>query len=592
MDNVTDQTDLRRPQRYIKRLERLRTERSSFRDHWRDLADHFLPRHARFEPTDRWKAGSKKNQKIINGTGTRALRILASGMMAGITSPARPWFRLRTASPTKNKNQRVRSWLEQVERTMLEVFARSNVYNALATVYEGLSCFGTSAMFVGRHPKSVIRAHVPPIGSYYLGQNEHYEVNSFYRETTLTVEQIVRKFDRNRISPATMNLWQKKDYDAWRECIQVIEPNDEVMHNALDRRGMPVRSVWIEYGSSAGGNTAVKASDYTGGSASDRILHYGGFHEFPIMAPRWTVTGEDVYGNAPSMDALGDVRMLQTMERKKARALAKIVDPPMKGPSSLKTSRTSILPGDITYVDDQGRRGGNFEPAHTVDSRITLMDQELARVEQRLMQMFYADMFLMIASMGAGQPITAREVEERHEEKMLQLGPVLERLQDELLDKLIDRAFGLLLRMGLLPPPPDELLGEEIRPEYISILAQAQKLILTVGVERLVGFAMQMAEARPEVLDKLNIDRIIDEYGDLLGTNPDLLLSDEQARKIRDDRARQAMMNNPQASAAAKDATQAAKNLSDIQDPSRLQAMMGAMGAEDAIGAPGVPANA
>jgi hypothetical protein len=577
---AADQTDLLKPIRYLRRLERLRKDRSTFRDHWRDLADHFLPRHVRFEPTDRWRAGTKKNQKIINSTGTRALRILASGMMAGITSPARPWFRLKTASPIKNRVQRVRAWLEQVERTMFEVFARSNIYNGLATSYESLAGFGTSAMFVGKHPRSVIRAHMPPLGSYHIALNEHYEVNTFYRETTLTVEQIMRRFDHRRISPSTIALWDNKEYDAWRECIQVIEPNDRVMHNALDRHGMPWRSVWIEWGAAAGGQ-GVTSSDYSAG-ADDRILGYSGFHEFPVMAPRWQVTGEDAYGSAPAMDALGDTRQLQNMERKKARALAKIVDPPMKGPSGMKNTRTSILPGDMTYVDEQGRSAGNFEPAHTVDHRIMMMDAELSRVEKRIMQAFFADMFLMIASMGRGQPVTAREIEERHEEKMLQLGPVLERIQDELLDKLIDRCFGLLFRMGLIPPPPDELIGEEIRPEYISILAQAQKLILTVGVERLVGFTMQMAEARPDALDKLNVDGIIDEYGDLLGTNPELVLGQQQVEAVRRQR-QQAEALNRETAGALKDATEAAKNVDEIKDPAALAQMMGGMNAQGEV---------
>ena len=183
----------------------------------------------------------------------------------------------------------------------------------------------------------------------------------------------------------------------------------------------------------------------------------------------------------------------------------------------------------------------------------------------------------MMATMGRGQPITAREVDERHEEKMLQLGPVVERMQDEFLDPLIDRAFGMAWRAGLIPEPPDEIADEEFRPEYISILAQAQKLVLTVGVERLVGFGMQLAEAKPEVLDKLNGDQIMDEYGDLLGTNPELLNSDKEVERIRAERAQQQMMDREMAG-AAKDATAAAKNIDDIKDPERLQEMMGAMG--------------
>lgn len=162
---------------------------------------------------------------------------------------------------------------------------------------------------------------------------------------------------------------------------------------------------------------------------------------------------------------------------------------------------------------------------------------------------------------------------------MLQLGPVLERLQDELLDKLITRTFGILYRLGMIPPIPDELLesGEQVRPEYISILAQAQKLVLTVGVERWVGFGMQLAEAKPEALDKINAEKVMDEYGELLGINPELINSEDVVQQLRDQRERQAMMSRDVAG-AARDATQAAKNVDEIQDPQRLAQMLSAMG--------------
>ena len=294
------------------------------------------------------------------------------------------------------------------------------------------------------------------------------------------------------------------------------------------------------------------------------------------MAPRWAVTGEDAYGSSPGMDALGDTKALQLLERRKAQAVDKIVNPPMRAPSSLLNGRASLLPGDVTYVDVvQG--GQQFAPVLEVPPlAVQVLGQEIARHEGRINAAFYADLWLMLSD--AGGQMTAREVAERHEEKMLQLGPVLERLQDELLDPLIDRAFALLGRTGQLPLAPEELQGQDLRVEYVSVLAQAQKLLGTASVERLASFAGNLAAAKPEVLDKLNADRLLEEYAAMLGTKPDLLLTSEEVEAKRARRAQAAAMQQQQQAALA--TVQGARTLAqtDMAGDSALTRLLGAMG--------------
>jgi hypothetical protein len=186
-------------------------------------------------------------------------------------------------------------------------------------------------------------------------------------------------------------------------------------------------------------------------------------------------------------------------------------------------------------------------------------------------------LWLMMAQTDRRQ-MTATEVAERHEEKMLQLGPVLERLEDELLDPLIDRVFAIALRAGHIPPPPQELQGQELRVEYISILAQAQKLLGTASVERLAGFVGNLAAVNPGVLDKVNMDAMVSEYSEMLGTNPNLLHPDEQVQQARQARAQQqqALMAQQQMAGMV----QGAKTLSetDMEGDTALNRLMGTLG--------------
>lgn len=551
-------------QRYQKRLQALKNERNSWMSHWRELADFIQPRKARLLSHEQ-NRGDRRNQNIINNTAGWGVRVLASGMMAGITSPARVWFRLTTPDPDLAEFGPVKQWLYEVESRIRMTFARSNIYNQLHQAYEALGTFGTACLYVEDDAEDVLRAYTFPLGSYALQNNARLRVDTVYRELSMTVGQLVEQFGLDAVSLRVRTDYERGDVDRWVEVVHVIEPNRDMAYGRLGAPGMAFRSCWFEVGS--------------GEADRAQFLRESGYEDFPVLAPRWSVTGEDVYGNSPGMDALGDVKALQLLERRKAQAVDKIVTPPMRAPASLMTTRASLLPGDITYVDTSTAAAGTFEPAMTINpAAVQVLEGSIREHEGRIKTAFYADLWLMLAEQ-APSDMTAREVAERHEEKMLQLGPVMERLQDELLDPLVDRTFGILLRNGDLPPPPEELQGMDLRVEYLSIMAQAQKMLGITGVERLASFAGNLAAVKPEVLDKLDFDQMVDEYGQMLGVPPALVVPDEAVEKARAARAQQAQQM--QAQAAAAQTVQGAKTLSetDMGGDSALSRMLSNLGA-------------
>ena len=169
----------------------------------------------------------------------------------------------------------------------------------------------------------------------------------------------------------------------------------------------------------------------------------------------------------------------------------------------------------------------------------------------------YTDMFLMLAESDRRE-ITAREVEERHAEKLLMLGPVLERLADELLDPLIQRTFRIMLEEGLVPEWPAELDDQPLRIEYTSILAQAQKSVARYSIEAVAGFAGTIAAWDPSVLDKFDSDQAMDEYSNMVGAPPTITRSDEAVTARR--RQREQMQAAAAAAEVAKNAGGAARD--------------------------------
>jgi hypothetical protein len=541
---------------YTRRLAALKQERQSFIDHWRDISDNILPRKGRFLLADRNK-GNKRNSNIIDNTGTLALRTLASGLMSGVTSPARPWFRLATPDPRLMEVEAVKVWLADVERLMREVFNRSNVYNALFSVYEEIGAFGSAAMVVYEHPDTGIACETLTAGEYYLANNSYGHVDTLFREYSMTVAQVVEEFGRqgngkidwSGISAAVKGLYDAKALDSWVECIHAIQPNTERKYGSKAAKDKAWSSVWYESGGDPG-----------------KLLRESGFDEFPAMCPRWNLAGADIYGRSPAMDALGDVRQLQVMEKRLAQAIDKMVNPPLQSPTAMMKAQINSLPGGVNFVDAQ-TPGGGIRSLYDVQPRTVELQQSMDFVRQRINRAFYADLWMIVTEIERSN-VTATEIDARREEKLLMLGPVLERLHHELLDPLIDRTFAIMLKNGEIPPPPDELSGN-LRVEYISMLAQAQRSVAVSGIERLVGFVGQMAQTKPDALDKIDFDQAIDEYGEALGTSARIIVSDDKVAELRAARAKQQQAQAQQAQMAqmaqtAQVGTQAAANLGGI----------------------------
>lgn len=544
----------------LKQVALLNNDRSSFEPHWRELSDFINPRGSRFLVTD-VNRNDRRNSKTVDPTATLANRTLSSGMMSGITSPARPWFKLATPDPDMMDYGPVKLWLEAVQRRMNEVYNKSNLYQSLPLLYSSLGTYSTGAMAVLEDDEDVIRTMMFPIGSYYLANSARGSVDTCYRKFTMTVRQLVMEFGMSNVSTSVKGLWESGSYETWIEVIHAVYPNIDRDTGKLDSKNKRVKSVYFEVGGD-----------------NDKLLRESGFDEFPIMAPRWEVNGEDVYGSScPGMIALGQVKALQLEQKRKSQLIDKATNPPMVGPTSLKNQRVSLLPGDITYIDQMTGQEG-LKPAYLVNPNTADLLADIQDTRQMINSAYFVDLFMMLQNINTrSMPVEA--VIEMKEEKLLMLGPVLERLNDECLNPLIDRTFSIMARKNLLPPPPDVLQGMPLKIEYISVMAQAQKSIGLSSLSSTVGFIGQLAQVKPEALDKLDTDQAIDAFAEMSGVSPTVIVPQEQVNQIRQDRAQQ--QQQQQAMAMGMAAAQGAKTLSEAQtaDPSVLTAISGAVGA-------------
>jgi len=549
------------------RLDRRKISLRGMRSPWEDrqqLADNIAP--TRYRANLNQNEGKKLRSKIVDSTGSFALRTLASGMHSGITSPARPWFRLTTFDPELKDYGPVRMYLDGVQARMREIFAASNIYNAFHTGYGDLGLFGQSCGLLVTDNKSIVRMIQLQHGAFWLARDHAGVATTLLREFSWSCERIIERFGYKNVSVTIQNCYDRGDYDERFTVNHIVEPRRERDPARIDKANKPFASIYWEEGN--------RSPD------KDGLLEVSGFDENPIIAPPWELVAEDSYANSPGMEALPDVRMLQVEQTDKAQAIQKMHKPPMKGPLSMKNNPASLLPGSITYVDDA--TGAGYTPAMNVNLSIADLGRDIQSVQQRIERAFYADLFLMLANMEGVQPRNNMEIMERKEEKMLALGPVLENVQGAQLQPVIARTYAEMDRRGELPELPAELDDGQLKIEYISILAQAQKAVATGAIERTFSFVGNLAAVNPAVLDKLDMDEGIDQYADMVGAPAGVVVSDDKVSEIRKQRAdaqakQQQTEQMAQAMPAIQQGAQAAELLSrtDASNPNSMLAKLG-----------------
>lgn len=532
----------------------MQQERQEWWQHWRLLADYILPKRYNWllSPTER-RQRMTKNPNILDDTGTKAARTLASGMMNGITSPSRPWFKLRIAGFQDDLSYSGRVWLDEVERRLMLIFAESNFYNCLAIMYMDLVVFGTSSMLIYDDDESVIRCYNCPLGEYYLGQDYHQRINIFAREFTLRVRQVVEQFGLENCSERVRSLHEMKNQSEVEvKIVHLIEPN-------IDKSGVSKEMKFREYYWESGG-------------IPGEILSEKGYYEMPGVFPRWEVTGNDSYGTSVAMDALGNIIQLQHEVKRKAQSLDYMNMPPKVASIQLKGQPTAFLPGKTTFVTNLNEAG--VKPIFQFVPPIQEMMLDIRDVKADIRETMHNDLFKMISQLETVR--SATEIDARREEKLVLLGPVLERFHNEGLDPALTRTFEIANRAGLIPPPPEEIAGMTIEIQYVSILSAAQSAVGVIPTERFLGLIGNVAAMVPTALNIPNFDEILRDYGRDIGVKAKHMNTKEQSDMMAKQQAEQQAAQEMAAVGPA--LAQGAKNLSETDvggGANALQQMLG-----------------
>nr|DAG27652.1 MAG TPA: head to tail connecting protein [Caudoviricetes sp.] len=515
----------------------LKKERSGWETLWRDIRDYEVPDLGCFEGEAPWDGG-KRYQRLYDAEAAEAADIMAAGLLSGLSSPSRPWLRLTTMDPELDAQPDVEFWLSDLQQRFLMRFAKSEVYNSLHRSYLELTTFGTACSIIQGHPDNVIDMLNLSCGEYWLGSDPYGRVDTLFRKFSMTAKQMVQRFGYDRVSNDVKSLMRTNPFER-KTVIQAIVPRMERDIFKRDKLNKPYASVYWEEGRD-----------------SDPPLEESGFDEFPALCPRWLVTGGSVYGRGPGAKALSASKSLQRLHNRLATMTDYITNPPVQFPTKHRAFLDMYRPGGRIPVDPGDNE--SIRTAWEVKADPALIDALIERRRQEIQRYFKVNIFQMIEATQVADR-TATEIEALNQEKIMVMGPILERLHTELLDPLVSNAFALMVEKNQVPPAPEALHGKPLSIEYISVLAEQQKASSVNGILNTVQQIGVIAQLKPDVLDKLDADKAVDLLADMNNVPPSMIVSGQQIALIRQQRAEDQAAMQQQAMAA-----QSATTLKDL----------------------------
>jgi len=500
----------------------LRNERSEWEQEARAVSEFILPGRGIFQTYTKPRKRKLTTNKVINTIAEDALYILTAGIHGRLTSPAMPWFRTKWPYERLMQMEQIVAWLQQATNILHAGLHASNFYSIINSFYIEYAGFGTGSIYVGgdTYDDSIpFRFELLTFGEYAFTTGPDGLPDIYCRTIFLSKRQLVERFP-NTVSKETKKEVEGNQAGVDKTDMTVIEfvAKDEYEDKQFIR---------VMYEITSHSKDAIKISE--------SALQVDGFFEHPYPTARWGTIGADTYGIGPGSRAIPDVKRLQEMEKAFLMATHKSINPPLNAPSKMK-GKVNTLPGGFNYYSN---------PAETVNEVYQVrfdyqgVSAAVERVEQRIQKNFYNDVFITASRDPNASPLRTGQVNAMKQEELFRLGPVTQRLNSELFQPMIRRCFNIMHRKGLFPPlaPEFEEMIKDIEIVLVSPMATAQNQVKGQGVDAFMGFAAQVAQFNPEVMDNVDIDEAARNRAEIEGVDYGVLRTQDAVDEIRKKRA-------------------------------------------------------
>lgn len=499
-----------------KRLERLKTLRLPHERVWRDCFDHSFPIRGSGLMSNNLTAQQALDRKarLVDDTATDAGRTLAAALVSGMTPASSRWFSLEVS----NADDAGKTWLD-TKASQLHQEIHASTFDAAG--YEcSLDMVGAGwfALYVDvdRKTGGGFKFEQWPLAGVYAADSTYGgTVDTVFRSYTLTAAQAVNEFG-NACSAQTQKQ-ATVEPDAAVEICHAIYPRTTYLVGGKMAKNLPVASCHFEV-------------------QSHTLLRESGYHEMPVILPRWMVIPDTVYAVGPMFDVLPSARQLNEVVRMDmANAELTIAgmwiaeDDGVLNPRTIKVGPRKVIIANSVDSMKPLQPSGNWQ----------LADERIAQLRGQIRKLLMADQL----QPQDGPSMTATEVHVRVNQVRQLLGPIYGRLQAEYLQPLVERCFALAYRAGLFGPAPESLAGQGFNVKFIGPLARAQKMEDVGAIERLNQTIEAMAQmgqlvpAASAALDVVKFDENLRTMIDGLGVPLKNAATSDEVQALRQQRS-------------------------------------------------------
>lgn len=495
----------------LRRLSKLELQRSTWESHWQELADYMRPRKADIVMKSE-TPGRKRTEQMFDGTAVRAAEMLSASLHGMLTNMSTSWFSLRYRDEQLQLDDEAREWLLSAENAMYTAFHRSNFQEQIQELYDDLVVFGTGTMMIEPDESSNFRFSTRHIAEIYLAENAQGRVDTVYRKFKMTARAAIDQFGEKEVSDRIRHTEQRDPYEMI-EIVHVVQPRNDRDPVKINKLNKAFSSFYLD-------------------REDQQVLSESGYDEFPYVCPRWLKSSTELgYGRSCGMTALADTKVLNRMSEVNLRAAQKMTDPPLMVPDDGFMLPIRVVPGGLNFYRSGTR--DRLEPLNIGSNTPVALNMEEQR-RQAVRSAFYVDHL----QLNQGPNMTATEVLQRTEQSMRMLGPVLGRLQSELLQPMINRCWAIMSKQEAFPQPPEFLQGAgDIEIEYVSPLARAQRKGDAQSLVQLMEFMQPLMAIDPGIADFLDMDGMAQHLIKTLSIPATVVRGEQEVLGKRDERA-------------------------------------------------------
>jgi len=539
-------------QAYLRRLEALKGQRSSFESHWREVSEIMWP-HAdefqgRAQAISGYGGGEKRTQKIFDATAAQSLGRFAAIMESINTPRSKVWSHIKSEDDELNKDPSAKRWFEHLTRIFDDERgkAKANFYGQMHEGYMSLGAFGGLPLFVGERLDGGLRYRYCHVNELYVEVDFAGRVDTVYRVWFMSARQAFQQWGDGAGEKVKQALGAGKP-DQRFEFVHVVQPRKDVNPDSFGPDSKPYLSLYLA-------------------AEEQRVIEVGGFETMRYLYSRWTVAPSEVYERSPGMMAMPHARTSNEMVKTGLSAGHRAVNPPLllphEGIFGASSMRVRNVPGGLNPGGLNDRGEEMIKPL--VSGMDFRMHEEMLEGERAVTRSwFLVDLFRTILEDPTHQR-TATEVLQAAQEKGDLIAPEVGRLQNECLGPEVECVFEILARQGRIPPPPPVVVeaGAGYKIEYVSEAARLQKSRAALGIRNVIDLAVALAPLDPRAAKKVKLDEALEEIADYEGAPSRLIRTEEEidalvaAEQEQQQAAQQLAMFQAGAS-GAKDATAA-----------------------------------